>query len=409
MPAPKASVPKHVKERAAEADKKLEEMGKGKPGGTPPEPAAPAAPTPAPAPTLEPQPAVPAATATEPAVPAISIAPPEPAPAAPDTDKVPGPKPGEAPEETIRRMSAALLILQGKYNAEVPRLMKENRQLQEENDRFKGLGEENDRLKASATQLEQRLAEAEAKATAAIPVSADVTDFDKNFSESLGIKAEELAVYRQSIEKGMIASLTKQGLLKPASAAEPAPAAKPSASAPQPPAKPSTTIAPEKAAYLETLDALIGGKERRIANFKDPAFLQFLNTDPALGPVFKDKTTGRSIAEITYEAENNNDALTMAEIYRVFDQWKNGTTVPAASDKPASHLMPPQKGGSAELNTNKKPFYSQAQLDAFQKRVRNHEFSGIGKTAEEAKKLADEYKLWSDEFAAARAEGRIKG
>jgi hypothetical protein len=91
--APTASIPKGVQEQAAAADAKLAAINQGTPippSGTP-----------------APTPGAPTASIVESAE-------------------------SQTPEETAKRLSQALVVLQGKYNAEVPHLMKENSQLKKE-------------------------------------------------------------------------------------------------------------------------------------------------------------------------------------------------------------------------------------------------------------------------------------
>jgi hypothetical protein len=300
---PKATVPKGIQERAAAADQKLEAMQ----GATPAE-----QPTSAPRPAPE-KPASPTAG--------------EPAP-------IPGARPGETAEETIRRQDQALKVLQGKYNAEVPRLMAENADLK------KRIGDPVDRP------------------------AVEVNDRHREMADKWGVEAEDIA----SLESGIIEKI--QGT----------------------PAK--TPI--ERETYLETLDNLIGGSEQRMAVVNDPAFNEFLN--------LPDAGTGQRIRDIATEADSVNDSATMADVYRAFQAFKK---TPAAR---SSHLMPSGKGapGPGDLRTDKKPIYSQADVDNFNHKVRAGYFRTIGMNAEDAKQRKAEHDRWSNALAEAKAEGRIR-
>ncbi len=295
---PTASVPKAVQELAAEADAKLEAIKTG---------------TPAPAPG-------------EPTAPIVESAGPQPASA-----PIPGARPGETPEETAKRLSQALVVLQGKYNAEVPRLARENSQLKKE---------------------------------------LEITQSDRDRADAWGVEPEEIAGFKNDI----VRAIEERG------------------------SRPAQTDDPKRETYITTLDALVGGEDHRRATIKDPAFNQFLD--------MIDSNTGRAIRDIAEEADAANDAGKVAEVYQAFFHWKNGQT-----GKPKSgHLMPDtQAGGSGDLSTGRKPVYTKAQYEAFQTRVRKGEFRTHGKAPALAEKIQAEYNAWSDEFASAMREGRIRG
>jgi len=372
---PKASVPKNVRDRIEATEKLLEDGNKGTPTAAP----APAAPAPA-----SPTPPEPVATPT----PAVQVIEPMIKPVEPEA-----PKPHEpaTPEELLKRTSLALSALQTRYNA----LEKELEKLSHASQESEALRADNASLKASISELERQVSElkVQAQAKTSEVTKPTVTEQDKQRAETLGTNPEDEAAYRQSIIDSVRAEIPK-----PAPAPEPKPAV--ASTTPAKTVEPKT--APEqdtgRSAYLGSLDALVGGEEERLAIVNNPKFGIFLE--------MLDSTTGRKIRDIGKEADAKRDAVTMSEIYRAFDQWDKAS---AATDKKPSHLMPASKGGAGDLNTNKKPIYSQAQVEAFQKRVRNGDFRTIGKSAEDAQKIAKDLQFWSDEFAAARAEGRIRG
>ncbi len=299
---PTASVPKGITEGAREADKKLEAINQGTPVGN-----IPPVETPAPAPIVES--AAQAASAP-----------------------IPGARPGETPEETAKRLSQALVVLQGKYNKEVPHLMRENSQLKKE---------------------------------------LEITEADRNRADAWGVEPEEIAGFKQNI----VRTIEERG------------------------SRPAQTDDPKRDTYITTLDALVGGEDQRRATIKNPAFNQFLD--------MVDSNTGRAIRDIAEEADAANDAGKVAEVYQAFFHWKNGQT----GHKPKSgNLMPDSQGaGSGDLSTGRKPLYTKAQYEAFQNRVRRGEFRTHGKAPALAEKIQAEYSAWSNEFASAMREGRIRG
>jgi hypothetical protein len=379
MAIPQASVPKAVKDRIKENEAKLT--------GTPsPAPAAePAAPAPAPVaapPKTQDAPVPPVAQpqTPEPMFKPIS----EPAPAAEPVDK---PKTA-TPEELLKRTSDALSILQRRYNG----LADELAAAKQANAGLEAVKAENAQLTTKVADLERQIAEI--KATAAAPAvsvtDAIVTDFDRQTADTWGVRPEDIAGFRQHI----VNSVREMPKAQPPTPPTPAPA--PAQTASQ--AKPAE-LADTDAEYFEQLDSLAGGAAVRMAIVADPQFNVFLS--------LVDGSSKRVIRDIAVEADTRGDAVTMAEIYRSFTEWK--ALAVSKTERQPGHLMPDSKGGQGDLNTNKKPVYSQAQVNEFQARVRRHEFSGIGKTPEEARKLADEQAYWSNEFAEARKGGRIRG
>jgi hypothetical protein len=145
-------------------------------------------------------------------------------------------------------------------------------------------------------------------------------------------------------------------------------------------------------------DTEANGAALRGQTLVDPDFVVFLG--------MTDARTSRPVRETAQAAEQSNNAIVMSRIYGAFFKWKAQRSHPIQP----KDLMPHTEGGpSGDLNSNKKPVYTAAQEAEFQSRMRRQYYSGIGKPAEEAKRLAVEREYWSNEFAAARAEGRIQG
>ncbi len=381
MSVPKASVPRQIRERISENEKKLAEGNKGTPEPTP----APAAPAPA---SPEP-PATPAPTTPTPTVPSSE---PIPAPGviSPVAPEPPKPPQAATPEELLKRTSTALSTLQKNYNT----LLKNFEELQQASQGNEALKAENDQLKSKISDLEKQITDLKTSKPIGDVTKVTVTEADKKRAEELGIEPEQVAAWRQEIVESVLAQIPKPPTEpKPATPSAPAKSAEPA---------PATPAAADQGhvAYLEMLNALGYGPEVRSTIVNDPKFAEFLG--------WIDGTTKRPLRTIAVEADAARDAVGMSEVYRAFLTWKN--TAPAVTEptKP-SHLMPSSKGGPGDLNTNKKPIYTQAQVDEFQKKVKRGEYRTIGKSPEEAKKLVDEYKFYSDEFASARAEGRIRG
>ncbi len=136
-------------------------------------------------------------------------------------------------------------------------------------------------------------------------------------------------------------------------------------------------LSPSNEEYYTRLAALGYAPEVRGTIVNDPKFAEFL--------AMNDGNTGRPIRTIAVEADAARDATTMAEVYAAFTQWKNSAA------------------GSGQ-GTNQK---TRAEYDAFLARHRTGYYSAIGKSPEEAKKRADEFKRLSDEFETARRQGRF--
>lgn len=310
------NVPRGVAERAAAADKRLDEIAQETPAAAIEVPVAPAPPVP---PVSTPSELAPAASGPTPPAPA------------------PGPKPGETAEATIARLTQALKVLQGKYNAEVPALMREN------------------------AQLKNRIGDPIGRPEVV------VEDRHRQRADAWGIEPEEIAGLEQDIVDRI------QG-------------------------KKEAPDSHERTTYLETLDALVGGSAERAIIVNDPTFGQFLD--------MIDAGTQRKIMDLAVEADTANDSTTMAEVYRAFYAWKQ---TPAAKES-TSNLMPASsRGGQDDLRTNKKPIYTQGQIDEFRHRVQRGEFRTIGKSPEDKKKVLAEFEFLSNEFDQARLDGRIRG
>jgi len=340
----------------------------------PPVPVAPPAPLEPPTPSPAPIPAAPAT----PEVPKEGIVP-IPAPV-----KAVGPKEGETPEKTIKRISAALTNLQGKYNAEIPNLMRETAKLNKENAELKTANEkltaEHGRLTSENESLKKQPVQ---------PVSQELSADEKTIAKNLGIEHSDYIALKTAILSGV-----------------PKPQELPIVKAPEPkPVEPAPEHAPEprdpaRDAYIETLDALIGGSEVRDNIISDPKFAEFLDLYDAVS-----KKPIRSLAQTADSAKNSYG---MAEIYSAFLDWR-ATPAPVTTEvpKPTSQLMPTPKSGGIELKSNQKPLYTEAQYDEFKRKIVRGDFRTIGKTAEEAKKITEYQNYWSEEFRTAKMEGRI--
>lgn len=364
---PKATVPKHIKDRIAANEKILEEGKQGTPPAAPAEPAAPPAASPSPTPPVETPPATPpvATPPTEQGIKPVS----------------PTPPPTGGVEEQLKRAQAALRTANG-------RTSESERQYNELKKVVEPLKAENAQLASKIADLEKQIANLKASQ----PSKPETIDEDvQAIADELGITPEGVS----RITKVILASMPKPEAPAAPSPAPAQPASQAAPSGSEPPASAGDTT---KAAYIESLDALCGGEETRAAIVNDPLFKTFL--------AMKDGTSQRLIREIAAEADAARDAVTMAEVYRSFTEWKASA---AKENKQPSHLMPASKGGPGDLNTNKKPIYSRAEVDEFQRKVKSGYYRTIHMSGEEAKARTDEYKRLSDEYAAARAEGRIRG
>jgi hypothetical protein len=402
---PASPLPRQLKEKKEAREAKE----KGLPPVTPPAtpPVAPATPAPVPAtPTPEPivAPATPEPIVPEQPEPLAQPATPAPAPApvempkegifpmAPPQPKPIGPKAGEAPEDTVKRLTSALTTLQGKYNAEVPNLMRENARLTKEHseskaeiDRFKS---ENERLTKENESLKKR------PVTAPVQVG-QATEEEKKLASKLGLDVEDLLAIKTLVLK----DIPKPAEI-PAPVPAPAPVIKPAELPVEQPRQEDGGLAPERRTYLETLDALIGGEEVRDAIVKDPKFGEFLE--------LYDGVTHRPIRSLAREADGSLNAVKMAEVYDSFLTWKN--QVPAVAQpvaQPTSQLMPSPKGGGGDIKSNKKPIYTEQQYEDFKRAVVRGDYRTIGKNPEEAKKIMADRDYWSEEFRTAKMEGRI--
>ena len=365
--APKASLPQHIRQRIEENEKILAEGGK----GTPPLAPASAAPGPASTEILNPpiETTPPPASKVEPAI-------------NPITPEPPAPQGTVTPEELLKRTQEGLRIANGRASEAQKELNALKKDIQE----IATLQTENAQLKVAITGLERQVTEL--KTTVTPKKIEEESEDAKAVAEELGIDANSLA----RLSKVILAGIPKAPIPEPEPKPSVAPA-KPAESAPK------THVNDEAyMAYVEMLDTLVGGEGARKAIVQDPKFSEFLE--------MMDGGTKRVIRDIAEDANKARDAISMSEIYRAFNQWKNAVT---DTNKKPSHLMPSSKSGPDDLKTNKKPIYSQTQVDDFHRKVKSGYFRTIGMTADEAKRRADEYKATSDEFASARTEGRIQG
>jgi hypothetical protein len=281
------------------------------------------------------------------------------------------------PQELERRAAMALSELQRKHNEALKELDSLKSQSQEAGS-IKG---ENERLKASLADLDRQVAELKTQLTAkkeSAPEELD--DEDREIIERNGYDEDAYRLMKKKFSPRAPA----QAETKP----EPAPVKTEARKV-----EPAQTD--QRDTYFGTLDTLVGGSERRNKIVNDPEFARFLS--------FTDKGTNRPIRDIAIDADSVNDAVLMADIYKAFEAWKP-TTV---QNKKPSNLMPSSQGGAGDLNTNKKPIYSKAQYDAYQKQVRSGYFSTIGKSPAEAARLEQEKKTLSAEFDDAMREGRV--
>jgi hypothetical protein len=392
---PKGTRPKGIAERAAAADKRLDEISQGTPPVTtetpapapaaPPElPIAPAQPTPAPATETT-------ATPEPPETPAPTLPNAIQPVAAPPTPPAPGPKPGEAPADTIKRLTHALEILQGKYNKEVPQIMRDRDLLK---NKVSELEIENGKLKTAAADFDKKMAAVTTAAPTA-PTAATVTDSDVKHADIWGVKPEEVAAFRMDIVNAVMANIPKPA--EPASKTDAYPAVAAAS------ADPSPASSEDNMNYLQMLDALIGDgtPATRLQTVKNPRFSEFLE--------LYDEGTQKKIMDIAAKADAEHDAIRMSEVYQAFFQWEASASKPPVTDN--SHLMPTAHGGggAGDLKTDKKPIYSQAQVDEFKHQVQRGDFRTIGKSADEAKAIAERFKFLSNEFEEARKDGRIRG
>ena len=306
-------------------------------------------------------------------------------PTPPPTPKVPGKKEGETSDDALTRMSAALKILQGKYNAELPRLMSDNSRLTKEHAELKS---ENDKAKAENERLTKEFEDFKKQASQAQPKASVITDGEKEVATKLGIEDNDFLALKNVI---------LAGVPKPVEA-KPAPALIPAKDEPkETPAEPS--MSPAKRTYVETLDVLIGGWEVRESIVKDPKFNEFLS--------MFDGNSKRPIHELAREADDSFNAVKMAEVYTAFLDWKNLPPVTATPPTPTSQLMPNPKGGGGDLKSNKKPIYTDQQYEDFQHAIKRGDYRTIGLNAEEAKKVIEAKAYWSEEFRTAKMEGRV--
>ena len=390
---PASPLPRQLKDKREARENKEKGIP---PEGTPPvapapvAPVAPAPETPAPQPIESPAPPEPV-TPTPPPAPAITPTPsPAPeekpkegiVPTAPPAPKVVGKKEGETSDDALTRMSAALKILQGKYNAEVPHLMKENARLVKEN---ADLQTEQDKAKAEHERLTSENEELKKKTVQA--VSKELTEDEKNVAKDLGIENDSFIALKNVILAG-VPKPQELPVVK-------APVEKPSEETKE---EPVERMSPVKRTYLETLDRLIGGWEVRESIVKDKKFEEFLS--------LFDRNSQKPIHELAREADDSFNAVTMAEVYTAFLDWKNQPPVPKPST-PTSQLMPNPKGGSSDLKSNKKPIYTEQQYEDFKRKVTRGDYRTLHHTPEEAKKITDERDYWSEEFRTAKMEGRI--
>jgi hypothetical protein len=280
------------------------------------------------------------------------------------------------PQELERRAAMALSALQKKHNETLRELESVRSEIQG-TDSFK---EENAQLKASLADLDRQVTELKTQLAA------------KKESEPEGLDEDDLAIIE---ENGFTEESYRRFKKKFSPKETPKAEAKPE---PVPVKTEAKKTAPaqtdQRADYFETLDTLIGGAERRNKIVNDPEFNKFLS--------LVDKGTSRQIRDIAIDADSANDAVLMADIYKAFEAWR-----PTVQNKKPSNLMPSSHGGAGDLTTNKKPIYSKAQYDAYQKQVRSGYFSTIGKSPADAARLEQEKKTLSAEFDDAMREGRV--
>jgi regulator of replication initiation timing len=303
-------------------------------------------------------------------------------PTAPPT-KVPGKKDGETSDDALTRMSAAIKTLQGKYNAEVPGLMKENSRLVKEN---ADLQSEHDKVKADNERLTREFDDFKKQSAQDQPKASAITDKEKEVATKLGIESDDFLALKNVI---------LSGIPKPVEVKH-----EPTPKTVEKPVKESTLdqMTPAKRTYIETLDSLIGGWEVREEIVKDPKFAEFLS--------MFDGNSNKPIHELAREADDSLNSVRMAEVYTAFLDWKSAPPV-SETKTPTSQLMPNPKGGGGDLKSNKKPIYTEQQYDDFQRAIKRGDYRTIGLNAEEAKKVIEAKAYWSEEFRTAKMEGRI--
>jgi hypothetical protein len=295
--------PKTVEDLAAQADKMHREMYPEQYGDPPKTPEPPQGDTP-PAPPADPPAPDPNAPAEPPAA-----APPQEPPAAPPTPPTPPQPPAENWEERYN-------TLQGKYNAEVPRLAREIAELKQ----------------ALAQQIQTQ-----ATKPTATPPTAPVDDVPPELKEKLATFAEDYPDVAEGL-KAMLQIETTKIRREAAQEIEKVRA--------------EASVGVQNSMYTEL--------ERRVPDWKvirdDPEFASWLqNTDPF---------SGRSLSELAQVALQEMDINRIVAFYDGFKQTKQlassspptnepATPPPTPAPNPAAPLVaPPRSAGSPPPNPN---------------------------------------------------------